>query len=79
MFHFTSFEPIQIKRNERVITNKAFQRGTNVCSVNKVYARDTKYQEDISARRWSRVEKPAACWESSATRSTISWLADTEG
>lgn len=38
-----------------------------------------KYHEDISARRWSRVEKPAACWESSATRSTISWVADTDG
>lgn len=51
-----------------------------MCSVNKVFKQVIwKYHEDISARRCSRVEKPAACWESSATRSTMSWVADTDG
>lgn len=53
-----------------------------MCSVDKVVCFNVstkKHHEDISARRCSRVEKPAACWESSATRSTISWVADTDG
>ena len=35
--------------------------------------------QEISARRWSRPENPAACWDSSATRSTISCVAATDG